>query len=365
MFASHLLAALVLGGGSSSAPVVTPLGTPALLPLVSVGCDARTRIASLPYTISSPGSYVVAGALTGASGSSGITVAADDVTIDLNGFTLSGVAGSAHGISGAGQGVTVFGGTLRGWGQDGIHLTGSRIRLQDLTLASNGGAGLAVAGSGVVERLVAESNGGDGVTLGTVSARSQFAISASLAVSNGGSGFKVTGTGAQFDTLVLESCTARTNGVDGFQVRETGSLRGCASMGNGNDGYSLVGSAATACTSDDNTGDGYEIFGAVVVDCSSSGNGESGFELIRLNHVRGCTAAQNLGTGILCSNERNLVDGNFLSLNGGFGVVSTDVRNTIVRNTAVDNTGGAYSAVGSRFGPLQSPSTATSPWANF
>src|SRR4051795_11624319 len=50
------------------------------------------------FRIDLPGSYYLTGNVTGQSGKNGIFVAASNVTIDLNGFTLAGVAGSLNGI---------------------------------------------------------------------------------------------------------------------------------------------------------------------------------------------------------------------------------------------------------------------------
>ena len=60
--------------------------------------DARTPIPSLPFRISKSGSYFLARSLVGAQGTDGITVDADNVTLDLNGFTLRGMAGSGNAI---------------------------------------------------------------------------------------------------------------------------------------------------------------------------------------------------------------------------------------------------------------------------
>ena len=63
--------------------------------------EPRTPISSLPFTISSPGSYYLTGSLE--STNSGITVAIDNVTIDLMGFTIGGAQNTNHpGISIAG-----------------------------------------------------------------------------------------------------------------------------------------------------------------------------------------------------------------------------------------------------------------------
>src|SRR4030095_6606576 len=48
--------------------------------------EPRTPISTLPFTISSPGSYYVTSNLTGVAGQHGITINADNVTLDLGGF---------------------------------------------------------------------------------------------------------------------------------------------------------------------------------------------------------------------------------------------------------------------------------------
>jgi hypothetical protein len=54
--------------------------------------EPRTAISSLPFTITNSGSYYLAASLSGSSGQSGITVQADNVTLDLNGFALESLA---------------------------------------------------------------------------------------------------------------------------------------------------------------------------------------------------------------------------------------------------------------------------------
>jgi hypothetical protein len=54
--------------------------------------------ASATFRITAPGSYYLTGNITGQSGKVGILVLANDVTIDLNGFSLIG-AGNSAGIA--------------------------------------------------------------------------------------------------------------------------------------------------------------------------------------------------------------------------------------------------------------------------
>jgi hypothetical protein len=365
-----LLVPLVTLGALSQTPARAPAQPAGGSSALQLGprCDRRTPINSLPVTISASGSYYVTGALTGTGGSAGITIAASDVTIDLNGFALTGVAGSLQGIvRTSGDHIAIRNGTIRDWDQEGIQISSANaVHLEGLTVAGNGGsAGIVVDGAGTVKRVVADDNAGAGMLFGSISTESHFTVSDCVATANGAQGYVANASGGMTDTFAFDDCVARSNGTIGFEIRDAGAVRGCTATGNGDDGFALVRSTAENCVSNSNTVDGFDLFASIATSCRASENGGDGFDLVRVNQVRFCNASGNVGAGILCTFERNLVDSNLLVLNTGFGVVSTDARNTIVRNTAVDNTAGAYSASGARFGPVQSPSTATSAWANF
>jgi hypothetical protein len=67
---------------------LTPPGPPAPTMLTLNQVEPRTPISSLPFTISSPGSYYLTGNMAVSSGDA-IDITASGVTLDLNGFTLS------------------------------------------------------------------------------------------------------------------------------------------------------------------------------------------------------------------------------------------------------------------------------------
>ena len=94
------LASLALLCTTASAQVTVRSSSTGNQPLRINWRDPRTPIcqADMPLTITESGSYVVVENLTGSSGSHGITIQADDVTIDLNGFSLTGVTGALDGI---------------------------------------------------------------------------------------------------------------------------------------------------------------------------------------------------------------------------------------------------------------------------
>ena len=130
-----------------------------------------------PITISAPGSYRLSGNLTVPdANTTAIQVSADNVTIDLNGFSIIGPvvcsgfpvtsctpAGTGFGIkSGLATNVTVLNGAVRGMGALGVSLDESGVRVEGIRATSNGLGGIA-ASSGIVSSCEASQNGGVGI----------------------------------------------------------------------------------------------------------------------------------------------------------------------------------------------------------
>jgi parallel beta-helix repeat protein len=111
----------------------------------------------VPLVITKPGSYCLISNLEVSSPDvSAITNNADNVTIDLNGFTISG---PGKGVSGIGIkndmmrgvfNVVVRNGTVRGWGI-GIHLHGSNNRVENVRVFE-AGSEIFVGSSSVVSQ---------------------------------------------------------------------------------------------------------------------------------------------------------------------------------------------------------------------
>lgn len=111
-----------------------------------------------PITITEPGSYQLEENLVVPDvNTTAIEVAANDVTIDLNGFSISGPvvcsgtscppSGFGNGISTAGilpvgccSNITVRNGTIRGMGGRGISLSHNSVLIEDMHIRSNAGA---------------------------------------------------------------------------------------------------------------------------------------------------------------------------------------------------------------------------------
>src|ERR1035437_5568765 len=75
---------------------LTPPGAPAPTMKTLAQIEPRTPISSAPFTITTPGSYYLTTNLTITSGDA-ITIGANGVTLDLNGFTIASTAASATG----------------------------------------------------------------------------------------------------------------------------------------------------------------------------------------------------------------------------------------------------------------------------
>ncbi len=94
------MAALLTGSWPAGAGDVDPPPGPVMPTMIRLDeIEPRTPISALPFTINQCGSYFLTDCLTGVAGQNGITIDADDVTLDLNGFTLIGVPGSLDGIA--------------------------------------------------------------------------------------------------------------------------------------------------------------------------------------------------------------------------------------------------------------------------
>lgn len=334
-----------------------PPGPPGPIMKTLAQIEPRTPIGALPFAITAPGSYYLTGNLVGAADEDGITVEANDVTIDLGGFVMAGVPGSKDGIvvSVAHANLMVSNGTIRDWGGDGVNAaeaTGGRY--QQLRVADNGGAGLRTGERSAVTACVATGNDAGGihgafhalisdcVAAGNdqvgISGDAGATIHDCVANNNFGSGI------IAFDATVIEGCTSRDNGGNGFFAGAGSVVVRCAATANGGGNGVQTGEFCT------------------VKECSAKNNGNAGVSVDSGSTVRDCVSRQNDGEGILatkrcvlldnnCSDHAgvgirlvgsdNRVEGNHLTNNGtGVQVDSGGTMNFIVRNTSRGETSG-------------------------
>ena len=136
----------------------------------AVGGITAGDTAGFPVTISEPGSYRLTSDLTVPnSNTGGILITASHVTVDLNGFTISGPGGTGTGDGVLSESpvtnVTVRNGSVRDMGDVGVRLFGDVSRAEDVTAVGNGGIGIQLGVAGAAEDCVASGNGTIGIVV--------------------------------------------------------------------------------------------------------------------------------------------------------------------------------------------------------
>src|SRR5678815_5248435 len=155
---------------------LSPPGAPAPTMKSLDQIEARTPISTAPFTIAQSGSYYVSANLNVSSGTA-ITIAATNVTLDLNGFKVSSTAfgggtGSAILVQSA-KNVAIYNGHIEGREVfdnaflHGIHSSNSpiNVRVTDVSVFGCGmnGINLGDQFSTVVERCTVDLVGGQGI----------------------------------------------------------------------------------------------------------------------------------------------------------------------------------------------------------
>lgn len=226
--------ARVLAQGS-----LTPPGIPAPTMKTLAQIEPRTPISSLPFSITAAGAYYLTANLSPGANQNGIVVAADNVVIDLCGFTLTGGGGgSGEGISasGARTNIVVRNGTVRSWPGSGInfHDSGSsQVIVQSVGSISNTFTGIALrngsravdcVASGNSQRgflvdndcLVEQCKAAGNLTAG-IAAGAGCRLTANQATGNA-TGLAITGTGNIVANNIVKTNTDNYNLAQGNQI---------------------------------------------------------------------------------------------------------------------------------------------------
>ena len=365
--------------------------------------EPRTAISALPSFLNAPGSFYLTTNLTGVSGTNGITIAANNVTLDLNGFELVGAAGSSNAIaeSGLRTNLVVHNGTIRNWtfsALGGGNLF--RARIENIHVSDNGG-GINVGAGSIVRNCVVTTSGQIGIRAGASSSVTDCSVQGStshgievgpagtlarcVAYANGGAGFNV------LDDGNLEQCTARQNTTNGFNLGNFTLAANCFAVSNTASGFVLAhNSSLMNCVARGNTRDGIiGSTGNAVNQCTASFNRTNGISLDYGGRITGCTVVSNLANGILVTGRsfvnQNQADGNGTTANHG-GILVTVAENRIEGNHLTGNeigllvngnfnfiAGNKASLNGTNFsfaasnvqGPFTANATNNFPWANF
>ena len=369
-----LRAALVLLIGVSALlaqgplnPPGAPLPTMKTLDQLDTKLEKRIPISSLPFSITQGGSYYFT---TNLAGAGSISVEADNVTVDLNGFTLGGGPGSTAGIvvPSAHSNLCIRNGVIEGRGGVAISAFNTvNSQITDLRVTNNFG-GIQVGDSALVLRCLVRGNTGVG---NTAIYAGKNALVQHCQVLNNFYGIVVS------DASQVLNCVAADNTGNGIYGggAENVLVQNCQAVKNAGDGIRLGHASQTlSCVTVENGGNGIYVNRACVVSgCLSKGNFQSGIYVFFENgQIMGNTCSWN-NTGsssshanIFIDDDDNHVEGNHVTGTGtGIKVAVGFIRNVIVRNTASNSGANNYViAAGNDAGPISTAALATSPWAN-
>jgi len=346
---------------------------------IVLGNQLNLLLCEIPETLDWPCSVKLTGTLTCTSnGVDGITVNANNVTIDMNGHALVGPgASSGHGIyqDTDGRDLTVHSGKVVNWSgsaKGGIYARGASVHISRVQASTND-YGIYTGTGSTVSDCSAYSNSDDGIRTGNGST-----ISDCSAYGNDGYGIYAgygnsirgcaayhndsSGIHTGFGTTITE-CAAYLNGYSGISAGADCTVRNCTGYNNDVDGISAnSGSMVSGCTANDNGSDGIQVpFRAQVIGNHCANNGTDGD-----------------GAGIRVTGERGRICDN-CCIENDWGIDVDDSGNFIARNTCSNNSTNwsimANNTVGTIVTPPYSSAVegntggsgvgSTDPWANF
>ena len=202
-------------------------------------------------------SIVVGNDLTCSSGD-GLVVGANNITINLNGHTLTGCGTCNRGVINVGHsGVTVENGSVDAW-FGGVFTTGATNRLTGIRVSNSRSNGLNIFGAGtLVSSNVVFKNASDSIKVDGANVK----LTSNVVRENAGDGVFITpaATGAVVQTNQSENNT--TNGIDDQGVATV--MTGNVTNGNGGDGIkSATDATATVGTDTANYNGAYGIEGS-------------------------------------------------------------------------------------------------------
>ena len=350
---------------------LTPPGAPAPTMKSLSQIEPRTPISSVPYTISTGGSYYLTTNLFAGPGLGAVIIQADNVTVDLNGFTLANtnIGGVGISVQTAQKNLVVRNGTIQACSGNGVEAritTGCQFN--NLGFFGNF-IGLEGGSNTIVRGCIAANNTGDGI-----SALNGSTISECTTAYNGRFGIVVNAT------TVVNLCSSTSNSVNGIRINGTNNVvSSCIVSLNVQEGiYSYGKNRITDCAVSANGsrgifqsgGGGDWIEGCTVTDNGAYGIVTTGHAATILNN----TASGNASGGITVSGDSGVIDGNAIISNGTGGSIGLNVanpsgtNNVIIRNRCIGQFNNYVITVPSKDAQRLSGGSgfvSTDPWANF
>jgi hypothetical protein len=347
---------------------LTPPGAPVPTMKTLAQIEPRTPIGSAPYTISASGSYYLTSDVTVSSGNA-ITITAGNVTLDLNGFTISS---SSNGL---GTGVLINGGIgqiriLNGRISASVSSNGFATGISDqgastpvlvanVSVSHCSGTAISVAGGeNVVESCSVSSAGGQGIVAGVVSRSSVvdalgYGITATIARECAVYNFT---NAIGISASVVSDCHAETGGGTAIQGEFVSNCHGYAqafgTTATGINGFFTINSQGTGSTFGivgetviNSTGTGTTAINAYIVDGCTAHPQMLGISVTAAGRVSNCVVNLNgfSGTGIWVdpNSPTTVTD---CVIGGGAIGISVGTNSTVTGCTVLSNSGNAIVA---------------------
>jgi parallel beta-helix repeat protein len=379
-----------------------PPGAPAPTMKSLAQIEPRTPISSGTYFITQPGSYYLT---TNLIANFGIIILANDVNLDLNGFTVTTTTNSdGIYIENTVRNLCIRNGTVSQCGADGIDASlASNSQFDHLRLEGNAIRGLICGNNCFVTACGAYSNAASLSFNGAIIVGANCVVRDCTADANrgigifgGGGGTVIAGCSAQgnlgagIDALAgstVKDCTAVNNAGQGIGVGDACVVSFCSAQTNQSDGIVTgIGCTISGCSAVSNTGNGFKLGSeSTVSGCTASQNNGDGIQVLFSCLVKDNTCGSNSrfvvtgGAGIHAVNSGNRIEGNVLN-SDQFGIKVDGNENLITRNSARGSGVANYNlAAGNMVGTItNAPSSGavlgstggsglgtTDPWANF
>jgi hypothetical protein len=348
-----VVAGVAVGGVVALGPLNPPSGAVTSTSKTLTEVEPRIALpATGPITISQPGSYYLTGNIVLATSSAlpdAVTISANAVTLDLNGFSITG---GRSGIQINGNSITIRNGSVRSSGGSAIFAAsgGSNCRVSNVEIASPTDSGIVLNSGAQIDNCVI-SGAVFGIAVGDGSQITRCNMS----------GTRNSGVFAN-DRVVIRDCIVNSVNVgNGIFAGNLASISGCAVTGGAGGANGIIAAAdaqisrcvvstftvgirtgvrslVESCTTTSNQDGISAALSATIRGCSSFNNTRYGIELNNAavtdltSVVENCTVNSNGGSGIVAFNGGNhLIRNNFVARNAASGIVVLD-NNQLIGN---------------------------------